>query len=98
MTVGSNTERSPRSFKKHAAVAYCAVFLPAAGNLNGTSVNNFGSNGNYWSTTANGTDNAYNLNFNSNGNWNTANNNNRYNGLTVRLVCELRSTYTCYII
>ena len=60
-------------------------FLPAAGNRNGSSVNNAGSNGNYWSSTHNGSNNAYNLNFNS-GNVNPSNNNNRYNGRSVRLV------------
>ncbi len=62
-----------------------AVFLPAAGYRNGTSVNNAGSNGNYWSSTANDSNNAYNVNFNS-GNLNPQNNNNRNNGLSVRLV------------
>lgn len=60
------------------------VFLPAAGNRNGTDVNNVGSNGNYWSSSANGNNNANYLNFNSN-NVNT-NNNNRNNGQSVRLV------------
>ena len=62
------------------------VFLPAAGNRNGTSVNNVGSNGNYWSSTYNNSNNAYNLNFNS-GNVNPQNNNNRNNGFSVRLAC-----------
>ena len=62
------------------------VFLPAAGNRNGTTVNNAGSNGNYWSSTYNNSNNARNLNFNS-GNVNPQNNNNRYNGQSVRLVC-----------
>ena len=65
-----------------------AVFLPAAGNRNGTTVNNTGSNGNYWSSTQNDTNNAYNLNFNSN-NLNPQNNNNRNNGQSVRLVRAL---------
>lgn len=66
---------------------FSAVFLPAAGNRNGSSVNNVGSNGNYWSSTINSsnTNNAYNVNFNS-GNFNATNNNNRYNGNSVRLV------------
>ena len=55
-------------------------------------MNNVGSNGNYWSSTANGTDNAYNVNFNS-GNVNPANNNNRNNGFSVRLVRPVESTY-----
>lgn len=63
--------------------------LPAAGNRNGSSLNNAGSNGNYWSSTPNSsnTDNAYELNFNS-GNHNT-DWNNRYNGQSVRPVSEL---------
>ena len=41
--------------------------MPAAGNRNNgsTTMNNVGTNGNYWSATPNGTTNAYNLNFNS---------------------------------
>lgn len=66
------------------------VFLPAAGNRNGTDVNNVGSNGNYWSSSANDNNNANYLNFNSN-NVNT-NNNNRNNGQSVRLV---RGCSTC---
>ena len=72
--------------QKSAAEAY-GVFLPAAGNRNGTSVNNVGSNGNYWSSSYNNSNNAYNLNFNS-GNVNPNNNNNRYNGFSVRIVSE----------
>ena len=63
--------------------------LPAAGYRNGndgdTNVNNVGNNGNYWSSTPNDNNNAYNLNFNS-GNVNPANNNNRNNAYAVRLV------------
>lgn len=59
--------------------------LPAAGNRNGTSVNNVGSNGNYWSASYNNSNNAWNVNFNDS-NLNTDNNNNRYNGFSVRLV------------
>ena len=61
------------------------MFLPAAGNFNGTSYNNGGSNGNYWSSTLNSSTNGRNLNFNS-GNVNPQNNNNRYNGFSVRAV------------
>ena len=63
--------------------------MPAAGNRNNgsTTMNNVGTNGNYWSATPNGTTNAYNLNFNST-NANT-NNNNRNNGFTVRCVSAL---------
>ena len=59
-------------------------FLPAAGNRNGLSINNVGSNGNYWSTTSQSATNAYNVNFNAD-NFNSQNNNNRYNGFSVRL-------------
>ena len=64
-------------------------FLPAAGYRNDTNLNNVGSNGNYWSSSLNtdNPNNAYNLNFNS-GNVNR-NNNNRYNGQSVRPVSEL---------
>lgn len=50
-------------------------------NYNDGSVNNAGSNGNYWSSTVN-SNNARNLNFNS-GNANM-NSNNRANGFSVR--------------
>ena len=60
-------------------------FFPASGNRDGSSLNNRGSNGNYWSASFNNATNAYNLNFN-NGNVNPANTNNRRNGLTVRAV------------
>lgn len=59
------------------------VLLPLAGNCNNSngSLNNVGTNGNYWSSTVSGT-NARNLNFNSsNANMNT---NNRANGNSVR--------------
>lgn len=62
------------------------IEMPASGNCNNSSVNNVGSNGNYWSSSLNSSNsnNAYNLNFNSS-NVNPANNNNnRYNGFSVR--------------
>lgn len=66
----------------------CFLFLPAAGNSNGSSINNTGNNGNYWSSTPNSgnSDNSWNANFNS-GNLNP-NNNNRNNGFSVRCVLE----------
>ena len=65
---------------------------PAAGYRNNSSLNNAGSNGNYWSSTLNenNSNNARNLNFNSS-NHNT-NNNNRYNGQSVRSVTALTRT------
>ena len=82
-TKATGRSRSPRS-------AACEEGrperVPAAGNGNGTSLNNAGSNGNYWSSVPNSSNsnNANELNFNS-GNHNT-NNNNRNNGQSVRPV------------
>jgi len=67
------------------------MFFPAAGNGNNSSVNNRGSNGNYWSRSLYNADNGYNLNFNSS-NVNPQNNNNRYNGFSVRAVQHLPLT------
>ncbi len=53
---------------------------------NGSSVNNAGSQGRYWSSTYNNTNNAYNLYFNSSGNVNPQNNNNKNLGFAVRCV------------
>ena len=63
-------------------------FFPASGNYNGTSLNNRGSYGYYWSSRWNSVANAYNLNFNS-GNVNPANTNNRYYGFALRAVQHL---------
>ena len=63
-------------------------FFPASGNRNGTGLNNRGSNGNYWSSSLHSSPNGYNLNFNSGG-VNPANNNNRFNGFSVRAVQHL---------
>lgn len=60
-------------------------FFACSGNGNGTTWNNRGSNGNYWSSSFNSARNARNLNFNSGG-VNPQNNNNRYNGRAVRAV------------
>lgn len=81
---GSMRESARRGEPQAVALILTCVFLPAAGNRNGTSVNNAGSNGNYWSSSVNNENNAYNVNFNS-GNLNPQNNNNRYNGFSVRL-------------
>ena len=59
--------------------------FPASGNYNGTTLNNRGTNGRYWSSTYNSETNARNLNFNSE-TVNPTNNNNRRNGYTVRAV------------
>lgn len=62
--------------------------FPASGQRNNSNsqLNNGGSNGYYWSASANNTNNGHYLNFNSsNFNWN---NNNRANGFPVRAVAE----------
>ena len=72
----------------HFSIDDCQKCAPAAGYRYGTSSNNVGSNGNYWSSTPNedNDNNAYNLNFNSdNYDWNW---NNRNNGQSVRPVLE----------
>ena len=64
---------------------YCFGFL-LSGNYNGSTFYNGGVNGNYWSATGGSTtSNARNLNFNT-GNVNSANNNNRRNGFSVRCI------------
>ncbi len=64
----------------------------ASGNGAGSSWNNRGANGNYWSRSFNSARNARNLNFNSGG-VNPQNNNNRYNGFAVRPVQHLSIPY-----
>ena len=61
------------------------VFLPAAGNRNGTSVNNVGSNGNYWSSSYDDSNYAYYVYFYGN-NLSALGNGYRYYGFSVRLV------------
>ena len=65
---------------------WSSLFLPAAGNRNGSSLNNDGTNGNYWSASLNESNpnNAWNMNFNSDNQ--NVNNNNRNNGQSVRAV------------
>lgn len=68
------------------------VLLSVAGNRNNSngSLNNVGSNGNYWSATVDGT-NARNLNFNSsNANMNS---NNRANGNSVRCLKDCNTLH-----
>ena len=61
------------------------VFLPAAGRRDGASVFNVGSDGSYWSGTANGAGYAYYVYFNSGG-VDPADYYDRYRGFSVRLV------------
>ncbi len=79
------TDTSENNLKMNTYYKMCTryVLLPLAGNRNNSngSLNNVGSNGNYWSSSVSGS-NAQNLNFNStNAN---VNNNNRANGNSVR--------------
>ena len=55
-----------------------------AGNCNGSSFNNAGNNANFWSSTENSDDNAYNRNLNYNDADVNRNNNNKNNGRSVR--------------
>ena len=66
------------------------VFLPAAGHRYGTSVSNVGSVGLYWSSTADGTDGAYDVYFDS-GDVYPAGSDSRYDGFSVRLVRPVQS-------
>jgi hypothetical protein len=72
--------------------------VDAAGYLNNSdgSLNNRGSNGNYWSSTQNDATNGWNLNFNS-GNSNM-NNNNKANGFSVRCVRDSAFTMPSSIV
>ena len=76
-----------------AIVKGCSLkFFPCSGNGNGSSWNNCGGNGYYWSASFNSARNARNLNFNSGG-VNPQNNNNRYNGFAVRAVQHTLLTF-----
>lgn len=63
--------------------------------MNSSSLENAGSNGFYWSSTANSSTNAYNLNFDTG--VNPSNNNNRYRGLSVRCVACSNPGLACLI-
>ena len=62
-----------------------AIFLPAAGYREGTSVSDVGTNGYYWSATNNDTPNANGVTFSST-NISAESANPRYRGHSVRLV------------
>ena len=61
-----------------------SIFLPAAGNYNGTTLQNLGTYGYYWAATLNNATNAYNLFFYSTIVY--MGNGARYYGLPVRAV------------
>ncbi len=62
-----------------------AVFLPAAGNRSGLTIDNVGSKGFYWSTSHNGTGNAFYTQIEAS-NMSVLNAAYRYKGYSVRLV------------
>lgn len=66
-----------------------AVFLPAAGYRNGTSVNSVGSNGNYWSSSYVNRFTVWSVSF-SGSSLGTDIDSNRNNGHSVRLVLSLQ--------
>ena len=77
-----NTLRS--SYSTGSALIGSPFLAIPGGYFYDSSFDGSGSNGNYWSSTANNSSNAYNLNFNSsNAN---VNNNNKRNGFSVRCV------------
>ena len=90
-----NQDTSASSFKMMFCFETCKryVQLPVAGNRNNSngSINNVGSNGNYWSSTVDGI-NSRNLNFNSTGA--NMNNNNRANGNSVRCLKDCARRYS----
>ena len=60
--------------------------LPAGNRNNNGTFNNIGNNGNFWSSTENNTNNAWNRNLNYNNSNANRNNNNKENGFSVRCV------------
>lgn len=82
-----------RNLSSNTGIPKATINAPVSGNRNRTngSMNNVGSNGNYWSSSIDGS-NARNLNFNSSG-VNTSNSNNRANGLTVRCIKDLHTKF-----
>ena len=72
-----------------ALAAKGCVFLPAAGIRGGTSVNNVGSYGYYWSSTVYNANNAYDVDFYSGHLYPANSYDRRYYGLSVRLVRQV---------
>ena len=64
---------------------FLSGFFPAAGNYDGTTLNNRGTNGNYWSSSYNSATDAYNLGFSSS-TVNPQGNGSRRDGFSVRAV------------
>lgn len=72
------------------AVAFTA--LPGGYRNNTGTFNNIGNNGNWWSSTAKNSNNAWNRNLNYNNSDVNRNNNNKQNGFSVRLVRDLNQS------
>jgi hypothetical protein len=73
--------------------AHGAVFLPAAGRRDGTSVSFVNSSGHYWSSTSDGINYAYQVFFDNSG-LNPSSKLGRYNGCSVRLVKDVENIQT----
>ena len=73
--------------------AHGAVFLPAAGHRKGTSVSYVNSSGQYWSSTSDLINNAYQVIF-DNSRLNPSSNHGRYVGCSVRLVKDVENIQT----
>ena len=73
--------------------AHGAVFLPAAGHREGASVSYVNSSGQYWSSTSDGINYAYQVFF-DNSDLNPSSNPGRHNGCSVRLVKDVENIQT----
>ena len=73
--------------------AHGAVFLPAAGHREDKSVSYVNSSGQYWSSTSDGINNAYQVFFDNSG-LNLSKNPGRHNGCSVRLVKDVENIQT----
>ncbi len=62
---------------------------------NNSNFNNLGNNTDFWSSTENNTNNAYNMNLNNNDSNINFNNNNKENGFSVRCLKDSKNNYCC---
>ena len=72
--------------------------LPGGYRNNNGTFNNIGNNGNWWSSTENNTNNAWNRNMNYNNSNVNRNNNNKNNGFSVRCVRDLKENIPMQVI
>jgi len=71
-------------------IAVTISALPGGNRNNNGNFNNIGNNGNWWSSTENNTNNAWNRNMNYNNNNVNRNNNNKSWGFSVRCLRDLK--------